>query len=111
MQLANLAPKLKVCLRQQLVCLYMSWIAATGIALTYIILPGYQTLMEFEQTRCTTVKVLKSGMNPCTYCLQVFVVTQETSSVVRPLHEDELEGNPRVRFMGLSPTEIYLELI
>ena len=96
MQLANLAPKLTVCVQKHLVCFYMCWIGATGIAITFIILPGYQTLMQFQPTQCTTVKTRKSGMNPCTYCLQVFVATQEKSSVVRPLQQDEIEANTQM---------------
>ena len=98
MQVTNLAPKLAMCLQKQLVCLYMCWIAATGLALMFVILPGYQTLIKFQQTECTTVKVHKSGSNPCAYCLQVSVVTKEKSSVTRPLQQDEL-GNARVRFI------------
>ena len=76
----------------------MCWMGATGIAITFIILPGYQTLMQFQSTQCTTVKVRKSGINPCTYCLQVFVVTQEKPSVVIPLQQDEITANVGVRF-------------
>ena len=50
MQVTNLAPKLAMCLQKQLVCLYMCWIAATGLALMFVILPGYQTLIKFQQT-------------------------------------------------------------
>ena len=76
MQITNLAPKLGVFARKQLVWVYVCWKAATGIALTFVIVPGYQTLTKFQQ--CTTVKVRKTSANPCTYCLQVFVVTKES---------------------------------
>ena len=98
MQLANLAPKLTVCVQKQLVCFYMCWMGAAGIAVTFIILPDYQTLMQFQKTECTTVKVRKSGINPCTYCLQVFVATQEKPSEVIPLQHDEIEANVGARF-------------
>ena len=98
MELTNLATELGAIVRKQLVWVYVCWIAATGIALTFVIVPGYQTLAKFEQTECTTVKVLKSGVNPCTYCLQVFVVTKEKTEA-RPLRHDELADETRVRFM------------
>ena len=94
--LTNMSLKLKGCIRKQLVCFYMCWMAATGIALTFIILPGYQTLTQFQQTECTTIKVNKSGANPCTFCLQVFVITKEKSSLLRQLQQDEIENNARV---------------
>ena len=101
MQIANLVPKLGVFARKQLVWVYVCWMAATGIALTFVIVPGYQTLTKFQQTECTTVKVRKTGANPCTYCLQVFVVTKENPEA-RPLRYDELVDETRVRFMQCS---------
>ncbi|CAB4035793.1 Hypothetical predicted protein, partial [Paramuricea clavata] len=60
--------------------------------------------MKFQQTECTTVKVHRSGSNPCAFCLQVSVVTKEKSSVTRPLQQDEL-GNARCTFKSLCEVD------
>ena len=60
-------------------------------------MPGYQTLTKFQRAECTTVKLLESGVNPCTYCLLVFVVTKEKTEA-RPLRHDEFVDETRVRF-------------
>lgn len=96
-QQANCGSKITVCIRQQLVALYLIWIAATGLSLKFAIIPGSQTLQQFHRTQCTTVQVSRSGENSCTFCLQIYVVTTDTPSAQRQLQQDEVIKDSWVR--------------
>ena len=85
------------CIRQQLVVMYLGWLAAAGISLVFIIMPGWHKLAQFRRTECTTVKAVKSGANACTFCAQIHVTTQETPNIQRQLQRNEITVDQWVR--------------
>ena len=92
--------KILVCIRQQLFALFLCWLAAAGISILFIILPGCQTLRQFQSTRCTTARASRSGENPCTFCLQIHVFTEHAPLVERQLQQDEVIDDIWVRCIG-----------